>query len=269
MAGETFSMSNSNARYWDAVADEWEKRQSHGLWRVYCEMLNTMLLKNWLPTGKVDRLLKTDLFDEAAGEGLYQLLVTRAQTFIGMDISFLVLRAARSFHPDLLVTSADVRDLPFADGVFDIVVSNSTLDHFASPIQIEISLRELIRVLRTGGQLLLTLDNLANPLVILRNFLPFSLLNRLGIVPYYVGATFGPRRLCRVLEQVGLEVSQARAVMHCPRLLAVVFARVFERWASPRAKESFLRFLLAFERLSCWPTRFVTAYFVAVKAIKR
>jgi SAM-dependent methyltransferase len=261
--------SKINGGYWDSVVAEWKKSEPHKLWRAYCERLNAMLLKSWLPTGKVERLLKTDLFDEAVGEGLHPLLVSRARTFIGMDLSFLVLHTARSLHSDLLVISADACDLPFADGVFDIVVSNSTLDHFASPDRIEASLRELRRVLRTGGQLLLTLDNLANPLIALRSVLPFSLMKRLGIVPYYVGATVGPGGLCRVLRRVGLEVRQLHAMMHCPRVFAVAFARVLAKWASPQVQMRFLRLLLAFERLSCWPTRFITAYFVAVRAVKR
>ena len=91
----------------------------------------------------------------------------------------------------------------------------STLDHFRSHSEIVTSLRELLRVLRPGGQLLLTLDNPANPLVGLRNALPFGLLHRLRIVPYYVGATCGPRGLRRLLPQVGFEVleSQHRAAL--------------------------------------------------------
>lgn len=131
------------------------------------------------------------------------------------------------------------------------------------------SLYELHRVLRVGGQLIITLDNLANPVVALRQVLPFRLLNHLGIVPYYVGVTFGPRRLLRILNQVGLEVGKVTAVMHCPRVLAVMLAYVLERYATPVIQRFFLRALMAFEHLSRWPTRFFTGYFVAVSAIKR
>ncbi len=62
--------------------------------------------------------------------------------------------------------------LPFPDGAFDRVFSNSTLDHFDSRDDIREALRELARVLHPEGELLLTLDNLANPVVRLRNALP-------------------------------------------------------------------------------------------------
>jgi SAM-dependent methyltransferase len=168
----------------------------------------------------------------------------------------------------LQVVGADVRCLPFASGSFDVIVSPSTLDHFAVSHEIVASLRELWRVLRTGGQLLLTLDNLANPAVALRNTLPFRLLHRLGIVPYYVGATYTPRRLRHILQGVGFEVLEVDAVMHCPRILVVMMAQMLEGRLGPETQRRFARYLMAFERLSCWPTRFLTGYFIAVRAMK-
>ena len=114
---------------------------------------------------------------------------------------------ARARYLDLPAVKADVRCLPYADGAFDIVVSNSTLDYFTSGDQIVESLRELNRTLASGGQLLITMDNLANPAVWLRNALPFRWLNAMGLVPYYVGATGGPRRLRGYLQEAGFEVS--------------------------------------------------------------
>ena len=76
-----------------------------------------------------------------------------------------------------------MRHLPFAQGAFDGIVSNSTLDHFQSLDDLLVSLKELFRVLRPGGQMILTLDNLSNPIILLRNWLPLRLLKRLKIVP--------------------------------------------------------------------------------------
>jgi ubiquinone/menaquinone biosynthesis C-methylase UbiE len=166
-----------------------------------------------------------------------------------------------------VVTWADVRHLPFANNMFDVIVSNSTLDHFKSLDEIVASLHELYRVLQVGGQLLLTLDNLANPIIALRNALPFALLNHLGIVPYYVGATCGPYLMQRTLQQVGFEVLEVSTVMHCPRVFAIAMARLLEH-AKPETQRCFLSFLMAFEYLSSWPTRFLTGHFVAVRAIK-
>jgi SAM-dependent methyltransferase len=257
------------ARYWDSVAIDWITSPRQTLWRAHSDVVNARLIDHWLPAEQVGRIFKTDLFDEGAGEGLYSLLARRARNAVGGDISVRMTRAAKSRCPGLAATVADVRALPCAGGVFDAVVSNSTLDHFVSKAEIVESLQEIHRVLRTGGHLLLTLDNPRNPVVALRNVLPIRALNRLGVVPYRVGATFGPRRLRRVLEQCGFEVLDVRTVMHCPRAPAIALLGMFEHLARPRMRARLLAVLGSFERLARWPSHFLTGYFVAVHAVKR
>lgn len=262
-------MTAGESHYWDAVAEAWGKTHPQTLWRAHSDAVNLELLARWLPQGRVDRLLKTDAFDEAFGNGLYPLLAEKAECVVGMDVSASTLRSAQTRHTGLCAVGADTRCLPFADGAFDVIVSTSTLDHFRSHDEIIASLHELCRVLRPAGYLLLTLDNPANPVVALRNVLPFRLLHRLGLVPYYVGATYSQRLLRRILPQVGLEVLEVGAVLHCPRVLAVPIARVLERHTLLQTQRRLLGILLAFERLSRWPTRFFTGHFVAVRARKR
>jgi SAM-dependent methyltransferase len=257
------------ARYWDGIAQAWRRADLHKLWRAHSDAINMTLLVRWLPTDRVGHLLKTDLFDEGVGQGLLPLLASRARRVVGIDISALAFHIDRWHDGGLQMVRADVRRLPFASEAFDVIVSNSTLDHFTSSHEIAASLRELRRVLRVGGQLLLTLDNLANPVIVLRNTLPFPLLNRLGLVPYYVGATYSPKGLRRILRQVGFEVLEIDAIMHCPRVFAVAIARLLQRLVGPRTQSGFLRCLMAFERLRYWPTRFLTGHFIAIKAIKR
>jgi hypothetical protein len=71
------------------------------------------------------------------------------------------------------------------------------------------------------------------------------------------------------LKETGFEVLEVDAIMHCPRVLAVTIARWVEKHTSARVQQSFLRLLMGFEGLSRLPTRFLTGYFVAVKARKR
>jgi SAM-dependent methyltransferase len=254
--------------YWDAVGEMWQRTSPQPFWRAHSDAVNAVLLARWLPSPRVERLLKTDLFDEAFSDGLYPQLARRARRIVGIDIAASIIRAGRSRHPGLHVAMADVRRLPFASGSFDVIVSNSTLDHFRSRREIVASLCELHRVLRMGGQLLLTLDNLANPIIAMRNSLPFRLVNWLDLVPYYVGATYGPHGLRRVVQEVGFEVHQVEATMHCPRVLVVALVRLIERRIGLATQSRLLRGLMAFERLACWPTRFLTGHFIAVRAIK-
>lgn len=212
-------------------------------------------------------ILKTDMFDESSTAGLAPFLSQRAATVVGMDVSPAVLRAAGARHPTLVQTAADVRRLPFAENSFDGIVSNSTLDHFTNVEELHLSIRELARVLRPGGRLIVMLDNPTNPVVGIRNALPFGWLNRLGIVPYYVGATMGAGALRRQVEAAGLTVNEVTYTLHCPRFLAVLATRLM-RGCQPKNQERLLRFLMRFERLAQYPTRAVTGYFVVVCASK-
>lgn len=258
----------ADVHYWDGVAETWQQTTPHQLWRAHSNAVNLALLTRWLPAERVERLLKTDLFDEACSEGLYPQLASKAQHVVGIDISLSTLHANRSRHAGLSLAHADVRCLPFVSEAFDVIVSNSTLDHFTSPNEINASLCELYRVLRRGGHLLLTLDNLAHPVIALRNVLPFRLLHCLGMVPYYIGVTYTPRRLRRILQRVGFNVLEVDAVMHCPRALVVAMARGLEGRLKLKTQRRLLCGLMAFERLSRWPTRFLTGHFIAVRATK-
>lgn len=255
--------------YWESIADEWKKTRPDRLWRKHSDTVNQSLLLRWLPEQPAPRLLKTDTFDEAVGEGLIQFLKTRAHTVVGMDLSFQNVQLTCTGEMSIRGACADVRHLPFGEESFDVVISNSTLDHFQTLDEIIVSLRELHRVLRKDGRLILTLDNPANPIIAARNVLPFKLLNRLGILPYYVGATCGPWRLQKLLREVGFEVRDVTAVLHCPRIFAVLVAKLLCSCAKGPVQQRFLRWLEAFEHMSRWPTRYVTGNFIAVRAEKR
>lgn len=262
-------MKTEGASYWESIADEWKKTRPDRLWRKHSDTVNQSLLLRWLPEQPVPRLLKTDTFDEAVGEGLIQFLKTRAHTVVGMDLSFQNVQLACPGEMSICGACADVRQLPFREESFEVVVSNSTLDHFRTLDEMMVSLRELHRVLRKDGKLILTLDNLANPIIAARNILPFKLLNRLGILPYYVGATCDPWRLQKLLREIGFEVTEVTAVLHCPRIFAVLVAKLLCSCATVSVQQRFLRRLEAFEHMSRWPTRYVTGNFIAVRAEKR
>lgn len=267
-AGITRMKHGVGGEYWDAVSSTWENhRQS--LWRRHSDAVNCSLLRRWLSGSGLGSVLKTDLFDEMCGDGLFPMLRSMARRVVGIDISPTILEKARRRHPELCCVATDVLHLPFADGSFDCVVSNSTLDHFESREEIAASIAELHRVLRGGGQMILTMDNPENPFVALRNGLPFRILRRLGITPYYVGATCGAAELRRLLEKTGFTITEETVVLHCPRVFAVALARLFDRFAPSALNRCFLSVLMSFERMDRFPTKRVTGYFVAVRATKK
>ena len=144
------------------------------------------------------------------------LLLARAERVVGVDVAPSIVQAAGVRNPGLEAAVADVQELPFDDGSIDVVVSNSTLDHFASLAEIDRALVELARVLRPGGLLIVTLDNDANPVIWLRNRIPRSLLQRSGLVPYPVGRTLSPSGLRDAVERAGFAVDRTAVIAHVP-----------------------------------------------------
>lgn len=254
--------------YWNAVVESWQQEDRHAGWRSHCDNLSNVLLRRWLPTARVARLLKTDLFDEAVAVGLVPTLASVADMVNGIDIAESVVRDAKASNAELTPVAADVRALPYVDNAFDVILSSSTLDHFVTHAELLTSLRELYRVLAHGGTLILTLDNPANPIIAIRNRLPWSFLRRIGIVPYFVGVTMGRRRLRRELSGIGFAVQEVGTFQHSPRVLAVALTALLRGRASRDSQVRFARILDAFEKLGKWPTRFLTGYFVAVRAIR-
>lgn len=268
------SFSESHTRdYWDEVGSQWKDNRPDRLWREYTDRLQIALLDRWIKgsyeqSGDTPpRALKTDLFDEIAGRGIVGHLTALGFQTTGIDVSPLIVTEAMSRNPELDARYADVRQLPFPDASFDLIFSGSTLDHFSTAADIAKAIKELVRVLRPAGKLVLTLDNPMNPMIWLRNGPLLKILSRTGIVPYQVGTTLGPRRLANLVRSSGLDLLQNTAILHCPRVLAVWRARAFEQ-RNQNAQERFLDSLARWEHLERWPSRFFSGHFIAIHAIK-
>jgi len=176
------------------------------LWRRYNDRVVQDFVLRHLDPAPGDFYLKTDLFEEALGNDSLRRAIPLA--FVGMDHSPKIVAAARQRSPRARLLQADVRRLPFADGALGGVVSTSTLDHFRDPKDLELALREIARVVRPGGKLILTLDNPLNPILALRGAIPHTLRLRVGVPPYYVGYTCAPKRLEHLLREAGFDLHQ-------------------------------------------------------------
>lgn len=253
--------------YWDAIVDKTQNDKALEIWRQYSQRVYRRLIRDWFPPDK-RRCLKTDLFEEAVTA--QSLLPDLGAKSIGIDISPAVVHLAsrrlrvNSIPPLCLV--GDLRQLPLASGTIHGILSGSSLDHFPAKADIAICLAEFKRVLAKDGVLILTLDNPENPFIWLRNRLPFGWLNRLRLVPFYVGATYGEREARQQLDYAGLRVTDLTTVAHIPRAPAIWLSMLIARLGWNGLENLCMRFFDSFEVLGRLPTRRFTGYYLAVRA---
>ena len=91
------------------------------------------------------------VLDLAAGTGTSsQPFRDRGATVVPCDFSVGMLRVGKQARPDLPFVAGDGTRLPFADGTFDAVTISFGLRNIVDP---DAGLRELLRVTRSGGRL--------------------------------------------------------------------------------------------------------------------
>jgi SAM-dependent methyltransferase len=117
-----------------------------------------------------------------------------------LDIDIEALKEARQRDPKLAVVVADLYALPFSAGTFDLVWSNSTIEHLSRPLS---ALAEMRRVARQGGYLFVGVPYRRGPLW----FQPWISKTRLGI---WLGPVFGNEQLLQLADQLRLRVIETR-----------------------------------------------------------
>ena len=256
--------------YWDDVVRRVADRPY--LDPAFARQRKTMhlaLLAAWVPILEHLSVLKTDLFEEATGNDQFLFDVNRhCRHRIGVDFSAEVVsrawhRSKASGATNLSCVVADVRQMPLKDGSVDVIISNSTLDHFVTKHEVFTGLSELKRILKRGGQLIITLDNPWNP------FYPaLKLLSALHITPYYLGKSLTRKQLIAALQEQGFLVDDVQALSHHPRILMLGYTHIVRKFL-PRSADRHLDNVLAmFDRLKQSKIRFATAAFIAIKATR-
>ena len=136
-----------NPYYFDQIAD------------VFEDWINPFDLRSrlhWFAT-RLDRLpIEGELvLDVGSGLGYFSRLVAaRGGCPISLDIAVELLRQRKSELPECVQGSA--LSLPFPDGTFNVVVSSECVEHTPDPL---LAIREMVRVLRPGGTLVLSTPN--------------------------------------------------------------------------------------------------------------
>jgi SAM-dependent methyltransferase len=224
------------------------------------------LIAKWT-AGTAGVLLKTDLFEEAYGsDQLLFELDAHCEIALALDLSPTTVSRARERRPSgcgALFLATDVRHVALQSRSVDLVISTSTLDHFPSRGDFELALAELARILRPGGQLIITVDNSRNPL-----YWPLRWLSRTGFAPYPLGYTPSPSGLVRCLRSAGLEAVATGWLIHNPRMISTALFLLIRRVLGDHADGPIRSLLRLFAALGRLPARNLTACFFAVSARK-
>ena len=129
------------------------------------------------------------------------------------DVVAMADRIARDeLPPDLYARLAfrveDATRMSFGDGSFDVAVSYSTIEHIPGPGDRRAALREMARVLRPGGHMVITVPNRYS------TFLFAHLRNRRGSSDYGYSYLYSGPELKRDLRACGLEVLRFSSEWH-------------------------------------------------------
>lgn len=166
---------------------------------------------------------------------LAQRLQDKGANVTATDLSLVAVERARQKGLNVSQVSLDDGSLPFSDGSFDAVVSDSAIEHLFFTRE---GLAECVRVLRTGGRLVVLLPNIAH--------WRYRLWLLGGRFPYIKDSPTDPthirfftlpeaRRLC---ERLGLTVSRCDGSASLwvrglyPSLLRRRFIRTVYRWSA-------------------------------------
>ncbi|MCK4787846.1 MAG: class I SAM-dependent methyltransferase [Desulfobacteraceae bacterium] len=264
-------MNESYTQYWDRIAQtindvqQFDELIAEQFKRVYLNLLD-----RWIKYDQNQRVLKTDLFAEAFCPSRAFILDTLQDIgdVVGIDISMEIacrakLKASQQALTLLKYVNCDVRQLPFDDATFDLIISDSTLDHFRDKSDILIALTELSRVLNPGGTLIITMDNrgnIAEPL--------FRLWTHLGLSSIFLGKTYSIKELRQALAIIGLNVVDSTAIIHNPRFITWMGIKAIRKAVPHRFNHWIRRGLILLDKLERRNTKFLTGQFAAVKALK-
>ena len=142
-----------------------------------------------------------------------QLMASRGFRVTAVDPSMQAVRYSATRYPTVRFAAASGTTLPFAEGAFDAVVSMQVIEHIDDA---RAYLRELRRIVRPGGQIVLTTPNRALRLFPLQR--PWN--------PYHV-REYSRRSLSAELSTVFAD-AQILGVYASPDLMRIERARVHQ-----------------------------------------
>jgi SAM-dependent methyltransferase len=140
----------------DAVADAYDDSLPAHVMDHYLEK-RVAYVKAHVPPGST-------VLDVGCGTGvLAARLLAEGYDVTGADPFAQMLEHAKQRDPRLKTAHAPGQDLPFADGTFDFTSCVAVMHHVADPADVRDTLREMVRVTKPGGCVLVWDHNPRNP----------------------------------------------------------------------------------------------------------
>lgn len=219
------------------------------------------LIQKWASEKLNGEVLKTDLFEEAIGtndEIIFGLMEKNKGKLWGMDISKVIVEKAKENalkkKVEIEASIQDARKTTFESNKFDLIISNSTLDHFP---ELDKALLDHYRILKKGGTLILTIHNKNNPLVLIIFFFMRMFYRRKD----FTNTAYSYGYLKRKLKRIGFRIIDSDGI-NCsppivPSLINIVykkknkfFMRFFKKWYQfaylLSSKETRLNYLMGY-----------------------
>jgi SAM-dependent methyltransferase len=103
------------------------------------------------------------VLDVGCGAGTTHPYLREVGALVGVDVAESLLQQGRRENPNVSYVAGNALELPFADGQFDAAFTITVLHHIA-PLQWPRAVRELKRVARAGGLVVIFEHNPYNPL---------------------------------------------------------------------------------------------------------
>ncbi|MCD6319296.1 MAG: methyltransferase domain-containing protein [Candidatus Desulfofervidaceae bacterium] len=180
------------------------------------------------------------VLDLGCGTGNYTVtLATQEISVIGLDKSLSMLKLARRKLPYTPLVKSDAAYLPFKDKTFAGVISITLFEFLFYP---ENAIREIYRVLKPGGEVLIGTMNTLSP------WFGCKRLKSLFVETAYRYARFyTPRKLKSLLSQEGFINIETRGVIYLPSFIPsflIPLARRLDKKLSASAWRHIAAFIL-------------------------
>lgn len=179
--------------FYDELGEKYPERE------IVYNTLSGILRKKFI-VSKLNSM-SGSLLDLGCGEGVYCEFYAHEQ-YIGMDLSSTVIKRAKKMKQNIDFGICDVQNLNIRNFSVDNVLCTEVLEHLTDP---EKAFKEIVRVLRPGGILLLTTPNYFS---LIKPKLVWShILEKFGVKKMeYLHTAFKPLEIKKLANINGLHV---------------------------------------------------------------